>query len=106
MQLTVTASKATAVAGAAHVGTDAGIVTSETTITTGAGANYTLTVGCQQCTPNSLVMASATNGTNTGGAPGIASVTPGDGKVTILVNNTDGANAFNGSVVVSFIVFN
>lgn len=106
MRVPITSQRATAVSGAAAVATDSGIITSESSLTTSAGANYTLTVGCPACTPQSLVMASAQNGTNTGGAPAVRTVTPGDGKITILVGNTDGSAAFNGSVVVSFIVFN
>lgn len=103
--LPATAQQVAAVSGAATVGGDAGIVTSES-LSTAHGASYTLTVGVPAATAASLVMASVRNGTNSGGAPVLLTTAPGSGVVTFVVNNSDAANAFNGTVVVSFIVFN
>lgn len=104
MQLTSTADTATAVAGKATIHKDAGIITSEA-LTTGSGSQYTLTLGCSQVTAQSLVMVSVQNGSNTGGLADVLTVTPSNGQVVILVNNNGGA-VFNGTIIISVIVFN
>jgi hypothetical protein len=105
VNLPVTAQQVTAVAGAAQINTDAGIVTTQA-LTTAAAATATFTVGCQAATASSLVLVSLQNGTNTTGVPVIQSVTPGNGVVTIVVLNAAAAAALNGTLKLSLIVFN
>lgn len=95
------AGTATATAGAATLNKMSGKVTSEA-LTTAADATYTLTLTNSTVAASDLVFASVTNGTNTGGVPVIGQVTPGAGSVVITVEN-EGAVAFNGTVVISFL---
>lgn len=97
--------QATAVAGAAKLNCDSGVVTSEA-LATAAGASYTLTLACNEVTSKSLVMASLQNGSNSGGDPSLSRIVPADGgKVTFTVVNR-GASAFNGTLKIGFVVFN
>lgn len=104
--LTVTSPQVTASAGgAASVPTDSAIVTTAS-LTTAAGVTATFTVSSPAITPNSLVMVAVGNGTNTTGNPDLASVTPGNGIVTIVIQNIAAAAALNGTLKLSVIVFN
>jgi len=106
VNLPITAQQVTAsAAGAASVQTDAAIVTTAA-LTTAAGATYTLTLASPAITPNSLVMASVGNGTNTAGTPNLASVTAGTASVVIVVQNIHSANSFNGTIELNVIIFN
>lgn len=103
--LTATPGTATAVSGAATLNQDGGTVTSES-LTTAAGASYTLTLGCAKVNPNSLVLASVANNSNTQGDPSVQKITPGTGQVTIVVVNRHSSQAFNGTLNIAFVVFN
>ena len=94
----------TAVAGAATVnGTDAKITTEA--LTTAQNGVYTLTVTNPAVAAADIVLASVANGTNTQGSPVVTRVQPGAGSVVILVANLHAsAQAFNGTLVVSFLV--
>jgi hypothetical protein len=92
---------ATAVAGAATLNKGSGVVTSEA-LTTAAGANYTLTLTDSAITATDIPFASVSNGTNAGGLPEIASVTPGAGTLTIVVHNGHATAAFSGTLTIGF----
>lgn len=91
----------TAVAGAATGNAAAVVVTSES-LTTAAGATYTLTL------TNSLINATGSNGdivscdvwngTSTTGTPSVATTTPGTGSVVVVVQNVHASAAFNGTI--------
>jgi hypothetical protein len=93
---------ATATAGAATLNALHGKVTSES-LTTAQNVNYTLTITNSRIAAADIVMASVANGTNTQGTPVIVRVTPAAGSVVVIVRNAhDSAQAFNGTIVVSF----
>ncbi len=94
---------ATATAGAATLHTPSGVVTSEALVTAASGV-YTLTLTNSTIAAGDIVLATAGNGTNTTGTPGVATVTPANGSVVILVSNDSTGAAFNGTVKVSFVV--
>lgn len=92
-----------ATAGAATLNKAAGKITSES-ITTAAAALYTLTLTNSEIAAADLVFASVANGTNTQGSPIVEKVTPSATGVTILVRNAHASQAFNGTIVISFLV--
>lgn len=94
---------ATAVAGAATLSKMAGKVTTEA-LTTAAQASYTLTLTNTAIAATDLLFVSVANGTNAAGRPVVNLVTPGAGSATILIGNEDAAAAFNGTLVISFLV--
>lgn len=95
---------ATAVAGAATLSKMSGKITSES-LTTAQGADYTLTLTNTRIKATDIVLATVANGTNSQGSPVIEKVTPANGSVVIIVQNAhSSAVAFNGTVVVSFVV--
>lgn len=95
---------ATATAGAATLNTLSGVVTSES-ITTAAAGLYTLTITNSTIAATDVVMASVANGTNSGGGPVIATVTPAAGSLVIVVKNDHASTAFNGTIKVAFVAF-
>lgn len=105
INLGFSAAQVTGAAGASTVNQDAGIVTTES-LTTAAAATYTETIGCNAVTAYSLVFVSIQNGSNSAGDPSLGTVTPGAGKVTITIVNRHASAAFNGTLKISFIVFN
>ena len=94
---------ATATAGAATLSKMSGKITSEA-LTTAAAAAYTLTLTNTNIAAADMVFASVANGTNSAGIPIVGRITPAAGSVTILIENQHAANAFNGTVVISFMV--
>jgi len=93
---------ATATAGAATLNNRFGKVTSESLTTTQNGV-YTLTITNSEIRATDIVMASVGNGTNTQGSPVVTRVSPAAGSLVILVANLHAsAQAFNGTIVVSF----
>lgn len=102
--LTVDSSTAAATAGAATLNAASGKVTSEA-LTTAQNGIYTLTVTNSAVAAANKVFASVANGTNSQGTPMVGKVTPGAGSVVIEVINKHATSvAFNGTVVVSFLV--
>ncbi len=92
--------------GAATLNKPAGTVTTAS-LTTGNTATYTLTLTNSFVTASSIVLATVSNNTNTGGAPLIETITPAAGSVTILVRNAGwGAGSFNGTLDIDFVVIN
>jgi hypothetical protein len=101
-----TIQQVSAVAGVATISIDSGIITSES-LTTAAGATYTLTLGCDEADSNSIVHVNIYNGTNNAGDPSLGLVKPSDnGSVTITVVNRHASNAFNGTIKFMVVVFN
>jgi len=95
-------------ANASNVATfnsDAAVITTQS-LTTAAQTTVSFTLNCSAVDPTSLVMASVGNGTNTTGVPTVATVTPGNGVVTLVVFNDAAAAAFNGTLKITLIVFN
>lgn len=95
---------ATATAGAATLSKNAGVVTSEA-LTTAAGAVYTLTLTNTVIAATDTVLASVQNGTNTQGWVHLERVTPGSGSVAITVRNIHASEALNGTIKISYVVF-
>lgn len=94
---------ATAAAGAATLSKMAGKVTTEALVTA-AQASYTLTLTNTAVAAADLVFVSVANGTNAAGRPVVNTVTPAAGSCVILIGNEDAAAAFNGTLVISFLV--
>jgi hypothetical protein len=94
---------ATASAGAATLNKMSGVVTSES-LTTAAGADYTLTLTNSDIAAADQVFASVQNGSNTQGDLTVGSVTPGAGQVVIVMRNMHASQALNGTIKISFLV--
>jgi hypothetical protein len=106
VNLPITPQQVTATAGGAAVlGTDSGIVTTQS-LTTAALTAVTFTVTSPAITPSSIVTVTVGNGTNSAGIPGLESVTLGTGIATIVVFNDHPTAALNGTLKISLIVFN
>lgn len=91
---------ATATAGAATLNTQSGVVTSES-LTTAAGATYTLTITNNQVAATDLAFASVTTSGN--GSPVVAKVTPGAGSLVIVVQNAHASAAFSSTLKIGFL---
>lgn len=97
---------ATASAGAATLNAaGSGIITSES-LTTLAGSDYTLTLTNSMVAAADIVLATVQNGTNTGGAVFVRSVTPAAGSVVIVVRNGQSTvdTALLGTLKIGFLV--
>lgn len=94
------ANTATAVSGAATLSTEFGSVTTDS-LTTAAGATYTLTLTNSTITAASKVQAQVFAKTSTAGLLRVTSVTPAAGSVVIVVTNV-GTAAANGTALVTF----
>lgn len=94
---------ATATAGAATLNKMAGVITTES-LTTAAGADYTLTLTNSAIAAADMVFASVNNGTNTTVGIAVNRVTPGAGQVVILIRNTHATATLNGTLKISFLV--
>jgi len=95
---------ATASAGAATLNKMAGVITSES-LSTAAGADYTLTLTNSDIAAADQVMASVQYGTSTAGTPAVATVATAAGSATIIVQNIHATAALNGTIKISFVVF-
>ena len=96
-------STASATAGAATVNDYVGSVTSET-ITTAAGATYTLTVTNSRVTVGDMVIGNIRNGTNTVGIPVLSSLAAGAGTIVAKIVNASITTALSGTIVTDFLV--
>jgi hypothetical protein len=94
---------ATAVAGAATLNKQAGVVTTEALVTAAAGI-YTLTLTNNRIKAGDMVLVSVAEGTSTTGDPTVRTVAPANGSVVIKVKNTAAAAALNGTLKVAFAV--
>ena len=94
----------TAASGAATLNHHAGVITSEA-LTTAQNGIYTLTITNSEVEATDIVFASVSNGTNTQGTPMIGRVQPAAGSLVVqVINKHASAQAFNGTVKVSFMV--
>lgn len=94
---------ATAVAGAATLSTQRGVVTSEA-LTTAAGADYVMTLTNTKISASSLIFVTVDNGTNSTEGLAVNRVTPGSGSATIRIRNTHAASALNGTIKIGFLI--
>lgn len=101
--VTPTVGTAAATAGAATLASRTGKITSES-LSTAAGATYTLTITDTEIAAADIVMASVAMGTATTGQPAIMRITPAAGSVVIILQNLHASAALNGTIVVSFHV--
>ncbi len=94
---------ATATAGAATLNTQRGTITSES-LTTAAGASYTLTLTNSKITASSLPLISFADGTNTQGTLVQGKVTASSGSMTIVIHNIHASQALNGTIKINFFI--
>ena len=95
-------STATTTAGAATVNQQSGVLTTPS-ITTAGGSSYVITLTNSLITTSSVLLTSYMGGTNTTTNLSISAV-PGAGSATITIYNDTAATAFNGTVIVGFVV--
>jgi hypothetical protein len=79
-----------------------GIITTEA-LATAAGGVYTLEFTNPSLEPTSLLMLTISNGTNTGGMAVLQSILVDDQVAMIKIQNS-GATAFNGTLVIQFLI--
>lgn len=96
---------ATAVAGAATCNGERGQITTES-LTTAAGAAYTLTLTNSICHANRTLMVTVRNNGNSAGIPIVGRVTCSNGSASIEIRNIHAANAFNGTLYIDFVALN
>lgn len=101
---TPAARAATASSGAATLNTGSGVITSES-LTTAAGATYTLTLTDSQIAATDIVQATVSLGSATTGIPTVATVKPAAGSVTIVIQNIAASAALNGTIKIAFVDF-
>ena len=94
---------ATAVAGAVTLNKTSGYIVSES-LTTAAGATYTLTITNSAIVAVDTAFASVQMRGSTTGLPHIATVSTSAGALTIVVRNAHASAALNGTISVSFLV--
>ncbi len=94
---------ASATAGAATLNKNSGVITSES-LTTAAGATYTLTITDSAVAAADQVYASVQNGTNSAGLPAVTTITPASGSLVVVVRNAHATDAFNGTIKVAYTV--
>lgn len=92
---------ATATAGAATLAKVAGKITSES-LTTAAGATYTLTLTNSRIAATDLVFVSLAMGTATTGTPVVTTVKPNAGSVVVVIQNIHASAALNGTIILSY----
>lgn len=88
-------------AGAATLNRSGGVVTTES-LTTAAGATFTLTLTDSYIAAGDIVLASVT--TTGTGMPNVAKVTPAAGSVVIIIQNIHASAAFNAVLKIAFFV--
>lgn len=99
-QLVPTKSTGTSAAGAITLHALAGIITTES-LSTAAGATYTLTLTNSFINTSSVVQVTPDKASSTG-TPCLAYVTPGAGSATIVIQNIHSATAFNAAIKIAF----
>lgn len=74
-------------------------------LTTAGGSSATVTITATGAvTTGSAILVTVANGTNTGGTPVLSTaVRANDNEITAVIKN-DGATAFNGTLVLSYLV--
>jgi len=102
--LVQTTATATASAGAVTLNNaGSGVLTSES-ITTAAGSNYTMTLTSNMIAATDVVLATASLGSATTGEVLLESVKPTSTGAVFIVRNNHGSAAFNGTVIVRYMV--
>lgn len=91
----------TAASGAATLNKSAGLVTSES-ITTAAGATYTLTLTNSKVTSASSIVSAAVDPGSSAGTPCVTTIVPSAGSVVIKVQNVHASAAFNNAIKIRF----
>lgn len=99
-QLSVNKGTATAAAGAVTLHAHAGIITTES-LTTAAGATYTLTLTNSYINTSSVILVSPDKASSTG-TPCFVYATPGSGTATIVIQNVHASAAFNAAIKIAF----
>lgn len=94
---------AKATSGKATAHGQGGIITTES-LSTAAGATYTLTLGNEIISENSVVLAQVCNGSNAAGDPTLTTVTVTLGQAVIVITNRHASAALNGTLKVTFFV--
>lgn len=92
---------AAATSGAATLNKNSGVITTES-LSTAAGATYTLTLTNSQIAATDVVFATVWLGTSTTGIPEVTLATPGAGSAVIQVHNDHASAAFNGTLKIGF----
>src|SRR5574343_1464760 len=92
-----------ATAGAATLHQTSGVITSES-VTTAAGATYTLTLANNKITASDIVMASVAYGTSSTGNPTVVRVQPSADQLIVTIQNIHASAAFNGTIKIAFMV--
>ena len=92
---------ATAVSGAVTLNKMSGTITTES-LSTAAGATYTLTITDAAILATDLPLASVAFGTSTTGSPAVVTVTPGAGTLVIKIQNIHATAALNGTLKITF----
>lgn len=75
-------------------------------LTTTAGSVYTHTHYNGVINSDSIVLVSVQNGTNAQGDVSLGRVTNTNGQVVITITNRHASQAFNGTLIISIVVFN
>jgi len=94
----------TGAALAATVNAQSAIVTTETSLTTAAGATFTYVITNSAIKATSNVMVNVGRGTTTQGNLIVQSVTPSAGSVSVVVLNAHATLAMNGSAILQLLV--
>lgn len=94
---------ATATSGAAISNAYSGKITTES-LSTAAGATYTLTLTNSLIAAADVVLANVGHGSDTTGTPAVTSVTPAAGNVVIVIQNIHATAAFNGTLQIGYHV--
>lgn len=92
---------ASATAGAATLNKSSGVITTES-LSTAAGASYTLTITNSQVAAADQPFASVWLGTATTGTPVVTITKPLAGSLLVTVKNIDASAAFNGTLKIAF----
>ena len=92
-------------AGAATLNGVKGTITTES-VSTAASSTYTETLTNSSINASSIMLATVGYGTATTGVPVVASVVTSAGQAVIKIQNVSTGAAFNGTLVIDFLVVN
>jgi hypothetical protein len=102
LQLDLGTKTATAVAGAATLNKNSGVITSEA-LSTAAAASYVLTLTNSTVVATDQVLASVQYGSATTGAPCITTVSVSADQIVFTVQNVAASAALNGTIKITFV---
>jgi hypothetical protein len=103
LQIDTGTKTAQAASGAATLNKMSGVITTDS-LTTAAGADYTLTLTDSDVAAGDSVFANIQGGTNSTGVPVLLSATPGAGEIVFVVANLAASAALNGTLKIAFMV--